>query len=188
MMSILTILTTNPEKQRVAKAVFAQSNIAIEFVAFETPEIQAYTCEEVAIASAAFAYEKFLKPVAVTDAGYFIKALNGFPGPFLKYVNTMLSPEEIVRMMEGKSDRQIDLLETVVYMDDQRKPLVFTSTVRGTLALKPRGKGRLFDQLFVPDGYTQTAGELGMDKMSEIYVERFTHWRRLEEFLAVPSR
>jgi hypothetical protein len=32
-------------------------------------------------------------------------------------------------------------------------------------------------------GYTQTAAEIGIEKMSKIYLEGFTHWRDLKGFL-----
>ncbi len=182
-MKTLTVMTTNRDKKAAAARVFAESSINIDFIELETPEIQAYTCEEVASASVAFVYDKIQKPVAVTDAGYFIPALNGFPGPFLKYINTMLRPEDILRMMENKTDRRIDLLETIAYMDATHSAKTFTSVIRGTLAREIRGEGRLFDSLFIPEGFTQTAAELDEGTMSRIYVDRFTHWCALQQFL-----
>ncbi len=187
-MKSLTILTTNPEKQAQARTIFNSSGIALEFVVLETPEIQAYTCEEVATASALFAYEHLQRPVAVTDAGYFIRALHGFPGPFLKYVNTMLTSDDLLRVMSAYPDRRIDLVEAVVYVDAQRVPRIFTSAIQGLLAMEVRGEGRLFDRLFIPDGYTQTISELGEEKMRQVYIEQFTHWHRLKEFLVSISQ
>lgn len=187
-MSLLTILTTNQEKQAQARAVFADSHIELSFAELETPEIQAYTCEEVASASAAYAYQELRCPLAVTDAGFFIKALNGFPGPFLKFVNTMLSTQDMLRMMEGKTDREIRLVETIVYIDERRDPKTFSSTILGELAHEPRGEGRLFDQLFIPIGQHKTAAELGLKKMSQIYLDQFTHWKSLRKFLEEKRR
>lgn len=182
-MKALTILTTNSEKQMQAKAAFSSSGIDLDFVALETPEIQAYTCEEVAKASAIYAFEKLQRPLAVTDAGFFIQALHGFPGPFLKYVNTMLSPQDVLRIMDGRADREIDLMEAIVYIDERGEPKIFSSTIPGDLALAPRGDGRLFDQLFIPKGYSQTSAEIGINGMSQIYLDGFTHWRDLRSFL-----
>ncbi len=182
-MSTLTILTTNPEKQAQARVVFQKSGFEIEFVELETPELQAFTCEEVAIASAKFAFEKLRKPVVVTDAGYFIKSLNGFPGPFLKYINEMLKAEDILRAMADKSDRTIELIETIAYFDGHDGPITFTSTIPGTIARDTQGIGRVFDQLFIPDGEIQTSAELGKGGMHAIYVRKFTHWNRLKSWL-----
>lgn len=182
-MKRLAILTTNPEKQAQARVIFEDSGIHLDFIEFETPEIQAFTCEEVAIDSARFAVEKLKRPLAVTDAGYFIPALNGFPGPFLKYVNSMLSVEDLLQLMKGKPDRSIDLLETIAYIDERQGPVTFTSRISGIIASEPRGTGRIFDQLFIPDGYSKTAAELGEECMHTVYIERFTHWRSLKDYL-----
>ena len=55
--------------------------------------------------------EKLERPVIKSDVGYFIEALNGFPGPFLRYINDYLTSEEILKLMEDKENRTILLKE-----------------------------------------------------------------------------
>ena len=43
--------------------------------------------------------------VAVQDSGLSIRALNGFPGPFTKYVTQTIGMRGLLKLMEGQADR-----------------------------------------------------------------------------------
>lgn len=105
-------MTGNKYKFEIAQKVLENSNVELIQQKIETPEIQSSDVEEIASYSAKFAAEKLGKPVALTDAGWYINALNGFPGLFIKYINQWLTSDEILKLMEGKSDRSV-LLKVV---------------------------------------------------------------------------
>ncbi len=72
--------------------------------------------EEVSAYLALYAAKRLNNSVIKSDVGYFIPALNGFPGPFVKYINGMLSSEEILKLMENKVDRTIILKECLTFV------------------------------------------------------------------------
>ena len=57
-------------------------NIEIEFVKFESIEIQSNSLDEIAKQKAKDAYRKIVRPLIVEDTGLFIDSLSGFPGPY----------------------------------------------------------------------------------------------------------
>jgi XTP/dITP diphosphohydrolase len=46
------------------------------------------------------AFEKCGLPIIVEDAGLFVEALNGFPGPYSSYVYKTIGNEGLLKLME----------------------------------------------------------------------------------------
>jgi XTP/dITP diphosphohydrolase len=73
--------------------------------------------------------------------------------------------------MDGKTDRRATFHAVLCMVDPALPaPVIFEGEVNGVLVDAERGSaGFGYDPLFVPDGYTQTFGELGAkvkDKIS----------------------
>ena len=86
-------------------------------VPLETPEIQTLDVAEVARFSALWAARELGKPVLKTDVGYYLPALNGFPGPFVKWINQTLTPENILAMLGAEGERRILIREVLAYAE-----------------------------------------------------------------------
>ena len=95
------LVTTNQKKLLTASSALSKYGVELEMlkVDYEVPELQSFSVEEIAKFSAQYVAEKENKPVLVTDVGYFIESLNGFPGPFIKQMNHYLSSEDLLRLM-----------------------------------------------------------------------------------------
>ena len=87
----LIFITGNQKKLDQAREKIQGYPINLIGTKLETPEIQDTNVEIIAGYSAQYAANKLGKPVVKTDAGYYIEALNGFPGPFIKYINQWLT-------------------------------------------------------------------------------------------------
>ncbi|MBU5225066.1 hypothetical protein KQI36_00110 [Clostridium senegalense] len=81
-------VTGNNLKFEIAKKVFEGSNINLIQKKLDTPEIQSFNVCDVATYSAKWASEKLNSSVIVTDAGFYVNSLRGFPGPYIKYINS----------------------------------------------------------------------------------------------------
>jgi XTP/dITP diphosphohydrolase len=79
---VLSYVTTNQGKVREARAYLD----GVEAVEFDYTEIQAGELGPVAARGAREAYGHVEGPVIVDDAGLFVDALDGFPGPYSSYV------------------------------------------------------------------------------------------------------
>ena len=76
------ICKTNESKFNEILLHLKTFNIEIEFVRFESIEIQSNRLEEIALQKSKEAYGKIGEPLIVEDTGLFIDSLKGFPGPY----------------------------------------------------------------------------------------------------------
>ncbi|MEM3551239.1 MAG: non-canonical purine NTP pyrophosphatase, partial [Candidatus Bathyarchaeia archaeon] len=79
---VIFFATNNINKFNEARKVLGHYNIAVGMLKVKTLEIQSENIEEIAKASVTDAYEKCGFPLIVEDAGLFVDALKGFPGPY----------------------------------------------------------------------------------------------------------
>ncbi len=116
-MNILYV-TGNSGKYQNAKNFFLKFNISVDQAQLELDEIQSDDYTEIAIKKAQIAFSKVNAPLFVNDASWSIPALNGFPGPFMKYINKWFEPVDFINLMQTKSDRTILLRDIIVYVDE----------------------------------------------------------------------
>lgn len=69
------------------------------------PELQEDELEPIAAYGAQYVANKLKMPAIVDDSGIFIKALNGFPGPYSRFVEDRLGNPKVLKLMEGETDR-----------------------------------------------------------------------------------
>ena len=148
----VTMVTGNAGKWKIASNIFKKYNVELKQAKIETPEIQAYDVEEVSKYSAIYASQKLQTNVIKSDVGYYIEELNGFPGVFVKYINTMLTSEDILKMMSGKKNRTIYLKECLTFATPDGKIKQFLQTEKATIYKEAMGNGSTFDKIVVFDG------------------------------------
>jgi non-canonical purine NTP pyrophosphatase (RdgB/HAM1 family) len=117
-MKELVFVTTNAGKVATLQKYIdhARIDIKVSMRALDIAEIQADTSIEIARDKALRAFEIINEPLVVDDSEFRIKALNGFPGPYQKYVVKTLGPEGVVRLMEGREDRSAYFISNLVYV------------------------------------------------------------------------
>ncbi len=180
----ITFVTGNSYKFQVAKEVLKDSGITLIQQKIETPEIQSKDVVEIATYSAKYAANKLNKPVALTDAGYYIEALNGFPGPFIKFINQWLTSEDLLRLMEGKENRKVTVKACLAYCEPNKEPMNFVSEVTGTLSLKTVKEGSTpINEIFIPEGYTKVEAEIPREEMVKFWGKVEDYWLKLAEYL-----
>jgi XTP/dITP diphosphohydrolase len=162
----LIYITGNDVKFNVASQVFTNTEIVLLQKNLSTPELQSKSVQEVAMYSADWASKELNQAVMVTDAGFYIEALNGFPGPFIKYVNEWFSAEDFINLMHDKTNRSIIIQDCLAYCQPNEKPIVFTGSYRGKLANKPSRKcGTSIEQLFIPEGFHVPISDIHVEEM-----------------------
>ncbi len=132
---IIFFVTDNYYKFQAAKVALKNTGISLIQKKIEVPEIQDESVEKIAAFSANWAANILRKPVIVSDGGCYIEALNGFPGPFIKYINKWLSPEDLLKIMSGKKNRRVVWISCVAYCEPNKKPIVDIEKYNGKLAL-----------------------------------------------------
>ena len=176
MSDAFVLVTGNDDKWREAQRILGRP-LAREKL--DLPEIQAATTAEVALHKARAAFELLRRPVIVEDAGVELRAFGGFPGPFIKYWETLGGLASICRAADGAGERGITAV-CVLGVCTAEGSYVVEGRSEGSLADRPRGtNGFGWDAIFVPEGDTRTFGEMSGEEK-----DRVSHRRRAWEQLA----
>jgi XTP/dITP diphosphohydrolase len=138
---------------------------AVERVDYDYTEVQG-DLETVASEGAREAFEALggTDPVLVDDAGLFVRALDGFPGPYSSYVEDTLGVERVWTICEREDDRRAHFRTVLAYAHvpanaDDVHVETFTGSVPGTI-VAPRGDGGFgYDPIFEHDGQTMAEME-----------------------------
>lgn len=168
---IAFFVTGNAHKFHEAQAVLSQFGISTAMLNLETTEIQADSVEVIAQRSALEAATQSRMPVFVEDAGLFIRALNGFPGPYSSYVYRTLDTRGILKLMENRRKRDAYFYSAVVFCDSGKPGSLkcFTGKADGKIVLKERGKnGFGFDPIFESSAEAgKTFAEMTQDEKNQ---------------------
>jgi non-canonical purine NTP pyrophosphatase (RdgB/HAM1 family) len=143
----------------------------IDHQKIELDEIQSKDIAEVVTHKVKQAYEIAGKPVLVEDVSLEFTALDGLPGPFVKFfVDSQDGLEMMCRMLDGFSDRHARAECMYGYYDGERLEL-FRGELDGAVADHPRGDGGFgWDKVFCPDGYGgRTRAELNEEEYLKLY-------------------
>ncbi len=162
----LIYVTGNSVKFDVALNTFVNTGINLLQMKLDTPEIQSKSVQAVAMYSASWASKQLNKSVIVTDAGFYIEALKGFPGPFIKYVNEWFSADDFINLVKDKNNRSIIIQDCLAYCHPDTEPVVFTGTYRGMLATQPSSsQGTSIEKIFIPEGFDVPICDIPPKKM-----------------------
>lgn len=162
---------------KIAEARLALG-LEIEAVEVDLPEIQGLDLLEILRGKAEAAWEMVRRPLVVEEAGLDLLALNGFPGPLVKWMLTAVGAEGIAKTAHALGDSRAVARCALLYRDAERT-VVAEGTTPGTLVLPGRGgHGFGWDPVFLADGETRTFAELeGREK--DAVSHRGKAWRDL---------
>jgi XTP/dITP diphosphohydrolase len=168
----LVIASHNPGKIVEIGALLAPYNIealGAAALGLEEPEETGATFEENAELKARLAAEASGLPALADDSGLVVPALGGAPGiysarwagPGKDFGAAM---ERVRRELQDK-DRSAHFVAVLAlawpHKDDGGRVEIFRGEVHGRLTWPPRGtRGFGYDPIFIPDGYSETFGEL----------------------------
>ena len=164
------LVTGNTKKVQVASHALGKFGITVEQLKIDTPEIQSTNPEEVAKYSVKYAAEIAGKLVIKGDVGFHIDSLNGFPGPFIKYINQWFTPEQFINTYKSEVNRKSHFTDALACCEPGKEPVCFVYESHGTLIDTPRGdNGVMIDSLFIPDGHKKTLAEMTHEETLEYW-------------------
>jgi XTP/dITP diphosphohydrolase len=136
----------------------------------EKLEIQSNDLTAIASFAALQAARSKRCPVVSEDAGLFVNALGGFPGPYSSYVFKTLGTNGILRLMKNGSKRGAFFQAAVAFCTPKTRPRCFTGVVDGVVSRKPRGtNGFGFDPIFIPrQGDGRTFAEMATEEKNAL--------------------
>jgi non-canonical purine NTP pyrophosphatase (RdgB/HAM1 family) len=169
------LVTANPGKLAEARRLAGGT---FESAAVDLPEIQSLDLAEVLRAKAEAAWSRLGRPLVVEDSGLDLAALNGFPGPLIKWMLTAAGAEGLARTALALGDPRATARCMLIYKDGERE-VIAEGVTTGTLVLPGRGThGFGWDPVFLPDGGERTFGELDGEEKDALS-HRGKAWRGL---------
>lgn len=179
------LVTGNRGKLAEARRLIAAGfpDVEVEGVEIDLPEIQSGEIAEVLRAKADEAWRRLGRPLVVEETGLYLSAMNGFPGPLVKWMLEAVGPAGIARAAQVLGDDRVEARCLLLFKDGVREVVAEGST-RGRLVLPGRGEGGFgWDPVFLPEGEEQTYGELSPGDKDRIG-HRGRAWRALAARLA----
>lgn len=175
----LHFITSNPHKAAEVEHLLGSS---VRRLDIDLPEIQAATLADVALAKLQAARQHAPVPVAVEDVSLELRALGGFPGPYIKWLIASAGGPGLAAMTRGLSSRDATA-RCVVAVWDGAVTHFAEGSVEGQVIDEPRGSREFgWDAWFLPRESDRTFGEMGaLEKRSVSH--RAIAWRRMGEIL-----
>ncbi len=176
-------VTTNVDKFQEARRVLSEFKIATAMLKVRAVEIQDDTTENIAKASARDAVKNSGLPIFVEDAGIFVWALNGFPGPYSSYAYRTVGTKGILKLMKNVKNRDAYFQAVIAFSSPEEEPICFIGKVKGKISLKERGtSGFGYDPIFEPsEGDGRTFAEMSTEDKNRlshraVALRKFGEW------------
>jgi len=184
-MKTIYFVTTNPLKVKIANAILKKYGIKVIPKNIELPEIQSFNGQIICEYASKYAREILNKPVVTTDASYSISALNGFPGPLVKFINKWFSAKDILKMMEGKTDRNMIIIEYLSYCDENRNLTTFQIDIpcKITKKILNKRRGTTFDKITIREGINVPQNMLDKKELEKLFLKQMKNWEDFGRFL-----
>ena len=180
--------TGNINKFNEARSILGPYGFAVALLRVKGYEIQSDDLKEIAQTSVINAYKQNRLPIFVEDAGLFINALGGFPGPYAAYVYKTIHNSGILRLMQNVNDRRAEFRSVIAYCDETlSEPKCFEGESKGEITLterKQRGKAAFgFDPIFQPDGSGMSFAEMTIEEKNAFShrakaIREFAEWHK----------
>ena len=178
-MKRISFVTSNEHKFREAERILKGFGVNIRHAKLSYPEIRGDDPAGIAADSVRRLKGRVKPPFFVEDTGLFIEALNGFPGAYAAWALRKIGLDGLLRLMRGIRQRGAAFRTAIAFFDG-RKVFVFKGEVKGSIALRARGRGGFgFDPIFVPEGFRKTFAELSGGEKDAV-----SHRRKALECLA----
>ncbi|MCW4018616.1 MAG: XTP/dITP diphosphatase [Candidatus Bathyarchaeota archaeon] len=183
---VVFFATGNIHKFNEARAVLTQHGLSAGMLRAKTVEIQSGSLTEIAVASAQDAYKRCHLPLIVEDAGLFIDALKGFPGPYAAYVYKTLGNKGLLKLLENVQDRKATFRSAIAYCDSETDEIIcFLGEVSGTITPEERARDSEsafgFDPIFQPEASSRTFAEMTLQEKNGVShraraLHKFAEW------------
>lgn len=152
----ITFITGNANK---AAVVAKWLDHPIAHHKLDLDEIQSTDLKTIVNHKVRQAFAAVKQPVLVEDVSFEIHALGRLPGPFIKWFIQELGLDGICNLLNKQADRSATI-KICYCLYDGKDVHFFEAEKPGLLATEPKGAGWGFENIFIPEGYEITRGEM----------------------------
>jgi XTP/dITP diphosphohydrolase len=183
---VVFFATSNIHKFNEVRNILSPLGFAVGMLRVKGDEIQSDSLIEIAMAAVAHAFKVSRLPIFVEDAGLFIYALNGFPGPYAAYIVKTIHNSGVLKLMDGLCGREAKFHSVIAYCDETLgEPQFFEGESEGTITSTertPQGKAAFgFDPIFQPHGSGKSFSEMSIEEKNcfshrSKAIRKFAEW------------
>ncbi|GAV02399.1 hypothetical protein RvY_12970 [Ramazzottius varieornatus] len=181
----ITFVTGNAKKLEEFKAIMgATEKIEIVSKSIDLPEYQDADPDVISTEKCRAAAAIVKGPVICEDTCLCFNALQGLPGPYIKWFLDKLKPEGLPKLLHGFEDYSAYALCTFAYCEGSPTDpvLLFHGRTDGKI-VPPRGPQNFgWDPCFQPDSLDQTYAEMDVNVKNQIS-HRYRAFQELKKFL-----
>lgn len=178
-MNDMTFITGNQNK---ADRMSESLGIKLAHLNMDLDEIQSLDTKKIVEHKVKQAYDQLHSPVIVEDTWLQFEAMNGLPGPFIKFFLDNMPYQDICDLLKDKSRKARAGAVFGYYDGDTMKTM--EGGLDGIIAEKPAGDGGWgWDQFFIPDGYQITRAQMSKEDYHKTYMQ-IKPFAELKQFLS----
>lgn len=173
-MNELLFATSNKGKVASMRNRLNPLGISVTQIKLDLIEPQADTCKEISEIKAKQAFEQINRPVLVDDSAFHIPSLNGFPGPYVKYILKTLGGRGILKISKGISNRYAYFESSLTFISARNKHHTIHGTTEEVLlsneyveVKNPEAWSELWN-ITMPYGSSKVYAELSTNERAEI--------------------
>ena len=175
---MLKFITGNKNKFEEAKLVFSD----IEQLDFDLAEIQEVDPKKIIEHKLLEAAKKYKGEFFVEDQSMHLDALNGLPGPFIKWFWQGLGNQGLFNLVSNLKNDKAHNRISVGYFKSPTEIVYFENIVSGRI-VEPKGDLDFgWGPVFMPDGSQKTYGEMEKSE-KEFFNPRTMAFQQLKKYL-----
>lgn len=152
----------------------------LEMLDIDLPEIQELDAHAIIRAKLDTAKAHHQGEFIVEDNSFYIEGMNGLPGPLIKWFLKTIGIEGLYKLSQVFGAKTLAKV-VIGYSKGDGEIEFFEGVTQGTI-VEPRGQGFGWDAIFLPDGQTQTFGEMDQELKNSMSM-RAIAVRKLKEYL-----
>ena len=162
------IIFVTHNKGKIASAKKYLKDVNLKVYEYEIEEPRSDDIKYISKCKVMESYKLVNKPCISLDCGFWIDELNGFPRAFVNYSLETIGIKGILKLMEGKENRDCKFTECLSYYDGKELHQ-FMGEHKGSLAKEILGRDtdKKWSDLwyiYIPYGYDKTLAQMTEDE------------------------
>ena len=115
--------------------------------------------------------------IIVEDTSLYLDALNGLPGPLIKWYLMKMGVDGIYNIANKFDNYNAKVKTYIGFLDDNNQIHFFDGELKGDIVSPQGNEGFGFDPIFKPEGYDKTLAEMSLSEKNKISMRRIAAYK-----------
>jgi non-canonical purine NTP pyrophosphatase (RdgB/HAM1 family) len=145
---------------------------SIQQLEIDLPEIQEIDARKIIEAKLQEALKHQEGAFIVEDTSFYLEALNGLPGPLIKWFEKAIGNEGIFQLAAKLGNTRAIAKTMIGYAKNAEEIYFFEGTLEGEVVSPSQDNGFGWDVIFQPQGHTRAFSEFTLEEKNAISMRR----------------